>query len=403
MTETPPLPQGPPSSDFLQKVRDYGGSETFLAKLSIPTASEESRTRRSTGGPNLRQSTVSGWPWRLPNRSEARRATGLGDHLAALSGADVSLLQEFPSERPRFVGLGGMFLTTGAFAGISSAFAVRMALHAPYVICAILGTAWALVIINLDRWLATSIQWQETWARRTTVVLPRLALALMLSFVISVPLQLSIFQREIDAQLLATHQYQAAQFEKNLQNADPRLRQIEQLKRQVAQYQTAIDHGGAGVAAVILQQNIALAEIDRLTRSVQQTRDSANLSIQQDDGILARLGALNELTSRNRDLSAANWLLTLVILAIETLPIVASFLQLLGRPTLYDRLVVVKEHYALAQAELRILQARELAEVTERLATEEAIREIEDFLAQQIESRLDQARSDVYSDVLMRP
>ena len=74
-----------------------------------------------------------------------------GDALAVLAGANREVLEAAPGARARFVALGGVLLSTGGLALLSAAFAVHMALGAPWPVALPLGLAGGVVIVNLDR------------------------------------------------------------------------------------------------------------------------------------------------------------------------------------------------------------------------------------------------------------
>jgi hypothetical protein len=61
------------------------------------------------------------------------------------------------------------------------------------------------------------------------------------------------------------------------------------------------------------------------------------------DGLLARLEALDRLTDGSAQMQLAGLALTLLFLLIEILPVVVKLLSLVGEPTLYDKLLVKEE------------------------------------------------------------
>jgi hypothetical protein len=61
------------------------------------------------------------------------------------------------------------------------------------------------------------------------------------------------------------------------------------------------------------------------------------------DGLLARMEALDRLTDGSSQMELAGLALTLLFLLIEVLPVVVKLLSLVGEPTLYDKLLVKEE------------------------------------------------------------
>ena len=59
------------------------------------------------------------------------------------------------------------------------------------------GIIWGLVIFNLDRFIVSTLRKDELFWNEFKLVLPRLVLAVILAIVISKPLELKIFEKEI--------------------------------------------------------------------------------------------------------------------------------------------------------------------------------------------------------------
>ena len=145
-------------------------------------------------------------------------------------------------ERTRYVATGGVLLTTAAVAAVSASFALLMAVHLPPVACVIAGIGWGVVILNLDRLLITSMARQRRggWWRNPLMALPRVALALLLGAVISTPLVLQIFDREIQSQMLVLQNARRVAFEESLNN-DPRFTILPDLQKQLTNLQNVAD------------------------------------------------------------------------------------------------------------------------------------------------------------------
>ncbi|MFD0684378.1 DUF4407 domain-containing protein [Actinomadura fibrosa] len=118
-----------------------------------------------------------------------------------LSGARPDILDQCPSERGKYQGIGAAVLITAGMAAISMAFALSMAVKAPIAFAVVFAVLWGLAIMMLDRWLVTTIQRQDRRRHAFYLAAPRLAFALLIGIVISTPLVLQIFKPEIDVQL----------------------------------------------------------------------------------------------------------------------------------------------------------------------------------------------------------
>lgn len=120
------------------------------------------------------------------------------------AGADRRVLTECTyADYVKYSGLGGIVLATGLLAMLSMGFALSRVFESLAVAIPI-GLLWGCIIFNLDRFVVSStgkgdgkhtISWGEFWH-----ALPRLFMATMIGFTISAPLEVYIFQKEIDKQ-----------------------------------------------------------------------------------------------------------------------------------------------------------------------------------------------------------
>ena len=167
----------------------------------------------------------------------------LGRHsrlLLWLSGADLDTLAKVPREARKYVGLGGLVLTTAALAAVSATFALRVGLRAPLLVAIVVGLGWGLAIMNLDRWLISAAQRQRRWYLNLVLTLPRLLLALIIGTVVSTPMVLWIFNQEIESELNIVQRERDAAFQVAL-TQDERFRSIPALAQSVADNQRIVD------------------------------------------------------------------------------------------------------------------------------------------------------------------
>ncbi|GAA3424012.1 DUF4407 domain-containing protein [Streptosporangium sandarakinum] len=120
---------------------------------------------------------------------------GLGRRLRTLAGVDEGVLGRIPLERTRYVGLGGVVLGTAVVAGISMWFALSQVLGGAHVAMLIPVVVWALIVLNLDRWLVSTVT--GTWRARLMLLVPRLLVAVVLGFIIAEPLVLRVFETAV--------------------------------------------------------------------------------------------------------------------------------------------------------------------------------------------------------------
>jgi Domain of unknown function (DUF4407) len=158
--------------------------------------------------------------------------TRAGDFMAWLGGGDREILEQVPQERARFVQMAGVLLTTAGIAVVSMTFALHDGVKAPLVPSVILGVAWGVVILNLDRFLVLSMGSTRDRKRLVFITLPRLALAVVLALVISTPLVLRIFASDINQQLFIMQQQESRQ-EASLEANSGQQRQANQVEAQI--------------------------------------------------------------------------------------------------------------------------------------------------------------------------
>ncbi|MDP5044900.1 MAG: DUF4407 domain-containing protein [Leeuwenhoekiella sp.] len=118
------------------------------------------------------------------------------------SGADHALLETCaPGEQNKYAGIGATVFFTALMAFVASAYALFTVFDS-IPIAVGFGFIWGLLIFNLDRFIVSTIKKRESFLDEFLQALPRLILALIIAIVISKPLELKIFEKEIDRVLL---------------------------------------------------------------------------------------------------------------------------------------------------------------------------------------------------------
>ncbi|WP_157963969.1 DUF4407 domain-containing protein [Actinocorallia populi] len=143
-----------------------------------------------------------------------RERRGFGSFLIWLSGANTEILRLAPSERPKYQGMGGAVLTTALLASLAMFFAMQMAVKASFLGALVVSLVWFWAILNLDRWLVTSLQRSSSRWDLVKVAVPRLVLALLLGLVISTPLVLQVFDAEIRTEISKIRQEESEAFQR---------------------------------------------------------------------------------------------------------------------------------------------------------------------------------------------
>ena len=180
---------------------------------------------------------------------------GFQKFMMICSGANIHILKKTPSEWNKFSGIGGIVLFTAIFATLSAGYAMFTVFDNLYAAVGF-GLLWGLMIFNLDRYIVSSIKktggfWNQLW-----MSIPRLILATFLGIIISKPLELKIFEKEVNKQLNTIIQRNKKQLQSEmngriLQQSGPFETEKKQIAEKVANYQAAYDS-----AAVELEKEI---------------------------------------------------------------------------------------------------------------------------------------------------
>jgi hypothetical protein len=138
------------------------------------------------------------------------------------AGADLNIMPNCSGyDHVKYACLGGIVLATGALAFIAMTFAISIIFPTetinftekgekliepgtPWFIPVIIGLIWGLIIFNLDRFIISSTGKGDgtetiTWRELGNAV-PRLAMAIIIGFTISAPLEVYMFNSEIQKQ-----------------------------------------------------------------------------------------------------------------------------------------------------------------------------------------------------------
>jgi len=124
------------------------------------------------------------------------------------SGAHIELLKKYPTEHNKFVGIGATIFFTALFASLSGGYAMYFVFAgnpAAPVFAIIFGLLWGLAIFNMDRYIVSSIKKTGSSNHQIMQALPRILLAIMIGIVISRPLELKIFDKEIKQKLKTSY------------------------------------------------------------------------------------------------------------------------------------------------------------------------------------------------------
>jgi len=116
--------------------------------------------------------------------------------LIACSGANKQILNDCPTERIKFVGIGATIFLTAILASFSGGYAIFFTFN-NFFISLIFGLLWGCIIFNLDRYIVSSIKKTGNLAKEFLTALPRFLIAIVLGITISKPLEIKLFDGSI--------------------------------------------------------------------------------------------------------------------------------------------------------------------------------------------------------------
>ncbi|WP_248875672.1 DUF4407 domain-containing protein [Epilithonimonas zeae] len=182
--------------------------------------------------------------------------------LMICSGGNIHLLKKSPSEWNKFAGIGGIVLFTAIFATLSAGYAMFTVFDNLWASVGF-GVLWGLMIFNLDRYIVSSIKKTGTWWNQVLMTIPRLILATFLGIIISKPLELKIFEKEVNKQLNTIiqrnkKQLQAEMSGRILQQSGPFDLEKKQIQNQIKNYQMAYDSASVELEKEILGKQSGL-------------------------------------------------------------------------------------------------------------------------------------------------
>ncbi|SHK10108.1 DUF4407 domain-containing protein [Epilithonimonas mollis] len=305
--------------------------------------------------------------------------------LMVCSGANIHLLRKSPSEWNKFAGIGGIVLFTAIFATLSAGYAMFTVFDSLWTSVGF-GLLWGLMIFNLDRYIVSSIKKTGTWWNQILMTIPRLILATFLGIIISKPLELKIFEKEVNKQLNTIiqrnkKQLQAEMNGRILQQSGPFDLEKKQIQNQIKNYQMAYDSASVELEKEILGKQSGLTsgkvgygsnakrkaelkeqkradlenyqkqqqerlqyldkEISKVYSNLETERKSTETFEDRFNGFAARLQALDELGKNSAIIALAASFIMGLFIVLEISPVLIKLISSVGP---YDYLLEKTEN-----------------------------------------------------------
>ena len=279
------------------------------------------------------------------------------------SGVDTDIVNGCSNgEQNKYAGIGATVFFTAIMAFIASSYALFTVFDNIYT-AIFFGLVWGFLIFNLDRFIVSTIKKRDNFLDEFIQATPRIALAIIIAIVISKPLEIKIFQKEIETVLLKEKNAMALNNKKEVTNyfktdVDKNKAEIDSLKSDITKKEKEVNdlysvyiteaEGTAGTKKLGKgpvykekreKHDAALKQLDSLktANAVKiKEKEAKAKTLQADlekkvtetqpiidgfDGLMARINALNKLPW------LPSFFIMLLFLAIETSPIIAKLLS----------------------------------------------------------------------------
>lgn len=285
------------------------------------------------------------------------------------SGADSTILEDCSSgEQNKYAGIGATVFFTAVMAFIAAGYALYTVFDNLFT-AIFFGLIWGLLIFNLDRYIVSTIKKTGSALDEFIQASPRIILAVIIAIVIAKPLELKIFEKEINQVLL--EEKNTMTLANKTQLAEQYTPEIATLKAEIntlqnqittkenevnSLYNTYISEAEGTAGTKLLgkgpvykekreKHDAALSDLQTLkaeNKTKIQAAETKIAELQGDynskvidtqpiinnfDGLMARINALNKLPW------LPSFFIFLLFLAIETAPI---FAKLLSPKGVYD-------------------------------------------------------------------
>lgn len=344
----------------------------------------------------------------------------ISDFFIFCSGADPELLAQCKTESNRYRGIGATIFFTGLFAAISCGYALFTVFDNIWL-SIIFAILWGLMIFNLDRYIVSSMRKCGKGGKQILMALPRLVIAVLISIVIAKPLELKIFEKEINAELVVMTQEKFLEQEQKVRVRFDSTQLA--LRAEIESLQSAIEtQREKRDALVIAAQSeadgtggskrrnpgpiykIKKADADRAVEGWNRLNaiNSERIKYLQErivaneeqikneivasgrkalDGFAARLEAIDRITTRSSAIFIAHIFILLLFIVIETAPVVVKLISNKGP---YDNLLNIEEHaFFTRETEVVSFNNHSLREKSATLNDKEKI-----FVSQQLDHSL---------------
>ena len=214
-------------------------------------------------------------PEPLVSSLEPRR--GPLDLFIRLGGGEPAVSRTVRRASAWFIALAIVMTFTAAVAGISMFFALTTALQAEFTVAIVLAVLWGLLILSLDRFMVLSMEGLRSLGHLLLAALPRVFLALCIGAVVSFPITLQIFDKEISEELVRIQKERFEEIDKEMARSDEK-RRLDEARKAYDGNEKSIN--GDFAASPSSEVKKAKARVDDLTAKEAKQQEEVDLAAQ---------------------------------------------------------------------------------------------------------------------------
>lgn len=322
------------------------------------------------------------------------------------AGADQEVLSQEScrTERYKYESIGTTVILTAIMAFCSGGYAL-FTVFGSLTISISLGFIWGSIIFNLDRFFILTASQNKSSSKLQFWVgaVTRLSIAILLGFIVAKPLELRLFESEINQKI--SQQRREREREESRKDQDtPDVKRINKINEEIdnltreknqasdALQKARIDaieeiegkgvtgKAGVGTIAKERQKNVETIEksvtfLDNIIQDLLKEKNSlikkqqSSLSIKtpqkkesQEGSLLDRISALEALSKDDPAIAITNKLITLLLIIIEIAPVLV---KILSKEGLYEKLLEKETIDRMNQENLGKMAEKELSKMKE--------------------------------------
>jgi hypothetical protein len=354
----------------------------------------------------------------LEEKAEVKRKPSLFSRFGIwCSGASTEALYQCPTEWNKFIINGSIILMTAILSFVSGSYFLSFVFpEQGWKLPVAFGVIWAFLIFTLDRSIIVSIKKTDVFWQEFKQGFIRIVLAFFIGLVIATPIELKLFEKEIQAKMIeiqkaqttVAHGQNEGIFAKDIERIDKELGDITEKEKEIrnrrdrlyeefkAEAEGTGGTGKVGKGPVYTEKKEEFDKIDaewrKLSTQLDSKRDEKETLIKKidemdndDTGTISQVDGPEIRIKALYQLSGLHWFITLLFILIECLPVITKLMNKRGP---YDEILECLEYEKLI--EQKEIISRKNSEINELLKqAEEAAK-----LNVDIKSKIEKEKAD---------